>query len=107
MAELTNIGTLLAFVMVCASVLIMRKTYPHAERPFRCPALHVVAPLGILVNLAMMLFLPLDTWLRLVIWLGLGLTFYLIYGIRHSTLGHALQRELQVQGLSPTDAPLE
>jgi APA family basic amino acid/polyamine antiporter len=105
--EMVSIGTLMAFILVCASVLLLRITRPDVERPFRCPALHVVAPLGILVNLAMMLFLPLDTWLRLVIWLGVGLTFYLIYGIRHSTLGHALQRELQVQGLSPTDAPLE
>jgi basic amino acid/polyamine antiporter, APA family len=105
--EMVSIGTLMAFVLVCASVQVLRISRPAVERPFRCPALHVVAPLGILVSLAMMLFLPLDTWLRLVIWLGVGLTFYLIYGIRHSTLGHALQRELQVQGLSPTDAPLE
>ena len=105
--EMVSIGTLMAFVLVCASVLVLRITRPEVPRPFRCPAIYVVAPLGMLVNLAMMFFLPLDTWFRLVIWLGIGLTFYFIYGIRHSTLGHALQHELQVQGLSPTDAPIE
>jgi APA family basic amino acid/polyamine antiporter len=105
--EMVSIGTLMAFVLVCASVLVLRHTRPEVHRPFRCPAIHVVAPLGMLVSLAMMFFLPLDTWFRLFIWLGIGLVFYFIYGIRHSTLGHALQRELQVQGLSPTDAPIE
>lgn len=105
--EMVSIGTLMAFILVCASVLVLRVTRPAVHRPFRCPAIWVVAPLGMLVNLAMMFFLPLDTWWRLVIWLGIGLVFYFLYGARHSTLKHALQRELQVQGLSPTDAPLE
>jgi basic amino acid/polyamine antiporter, APA family len=105
--EMVSIGTLMAFALVCASVLVLRITRPEVQRPFRCPAIYMVAPLGMLVNLALMFFLPLDTWFRLVIWLGIGLTFYFIYGIRHSTLGHALQHELQVQGLSPTDAPIE
>lgn len=84
--EMVSIGTLLAFVLVCASVLMLRISRPEVHRPFRCPALHVVAPLGIFVCLLMMLFLPLDTWLRLVIWLALGLVVYFLYGIRHSTL---------------------
>jgi amino acid transporter len=105
--EMVSIGTLLAFVLVCGSVLALRIRRPDVHRPFRCPALYVVAPLGILVNLAMMLFLPLDTWLRLAIWLGVGLVVYLAYGIRHSTLGHHLEREMTTHGLSPTDAPLD
>jgi len=84
--EMVSIGTLMAFVLVCASVLILRINRPEVHRPFRCPAVYLVAPLGIAVNLAMMLFLPLDTWLRLVIWLVLGIVFYLGYGLHHSTL---------------------
>lgn len=105
--EMVNIGTLLAFVMVCASVLMLRLTRPDVARPFRCPAVYVVAPLGIFVNVTMMLFLPLDTWLRLVIWLALGLAIYFLYGIRHSTLQHHLQREIQTHGASPGNAPLD
>ena len=58
--EMVNIGTLLAFVMVCAAVFILRFQRPNAVRPFRCPIIYVVAPLGILVNVLMMLFLPVD-----------------------------------------------
>src|SRR5207237_270179 len=89
--EMVNIGTLLAFMIVCAAVLLLRIRRPDAERPFRCPAVYVVAPLGIAVNLMMMLFLPVATWLRLVIWLVLGLCIYFLYGRRHSTIGKALR----------------
>jgi APA family basic amino acid/polyamine antiporter len=88
--EMVNIGTLLAFIIVCAAVLILRFRRPDAPRPFRCPALYVVAPLGVLVNVLMMLFLPIDTWLRLVGWLVLGLLIYLFYGRRHSAIGQHL-----------------
>lgn len=84
--NLVNIGTLLAFIIVCASVLLLRFRRPEVARPFRCPFVYVVAPLGIFVNLAMMLFLPVDTWLRLIIWLGIGLVIYFLYGRIHSTL---------------------
>jgi APA family basic amino acid/polyamine antiporter len=84
--EMVNIGTLMAFVIVCAAVLVLRRQRPDAERPFRCPLVYVVAPLGILLNGTMMLFLPLDTWLRLVVWLGAGLAIYFLYGQRHSVL---------------------
>jgi len=67
--DMVNIGTLFAFVVVCGSVLILRIRQPGAHRPFRCPAVYLVAPLGILVNLIMMLFLPKETWWRLVIWM--------------------------------------
>jgi basic amino acid/polyamine antiporter, APA family len=85
--EMVNIGTLFAFTVVCAAVLILRIKRPEAPRPFRCPFIYVVAPMGILVNLILMLFLPLLTWIRLVVWLALGLVIYFGYGIRKSTLG--------------------
>lgn len=91
--EMVNIGTLMAFVIVCAAVLILRIRHPEARRPFRCPALWIIAPAGVLVNLILMLFLPLDTWLRLVGWLVLGLVVYFLYGFRHSALRKRLQQE--------------
>ena len=103
---MVNIGTLMAFVLVCASVLILRVTRPEVERPFRCPALFVIAPLGILVNVLLMLFLPIDTWFRLAAWLTLGLVIYFSYGRRHSVLGHELERQLKTQGFGPSDAPI-
>jgi amino acid transporter len=90
--EMVNIGTLLAFSIVCGAVLLLRIRRPDADRPFRCPAVHVLAPLGIAVNLMMMLFLPVATWLRLVGWLVLGLLIYFLYGRRHSALGQELRR---------------
>lgn len=84
--EMVSIGTLMAFALVCVSVLVLRITRPEVARPFRCPAIWIVAPLGSLVSLAMMFFLPMDTWLRLGIWLLLGIVFYGCYGFHHSTL---------------------
>lgn len=104
--QMVNIGTLMAFVLVCASVLILRITRPDAERPFRCPAVFVMAPLGIGVNLLLMLFLPLETWVRLAVWLLLGLVIYFTYGRRHSVLGHELQRQMQTEGCGPVNAPV-
>ncbi|HEX4132026.1 MAG TPA: amino acid permease [Pirellulales bacterium] len=106
--EMVNIGTLFAFVVVCAAVFILRITRPDAHRPFRTPALFLVAPAGIVVNALMMLFLPIDTWIRLVVWLAIGLVIYFSYGQKHSVLGHELQREMQRHGASGTDnAPIE
>ncbi len=84
--EMVNIGTLFAFVVVCSAVLILRIKRPEAHRPFRTPLVFVVAPLGIVVNLTLMFFLPIDTWLRLVVWLLIGLCIYFTFGIRHSAL---------------------
>jgi APA family basic amino acid/polyamine antiporter len=84
--KMVNIGTLFAFSIVCAAVLVLRIKRPEAPRPFRCPLVYVVAPLGILVNVMLMLFLPLETWIRLVVWLVLGLIIYFSYGIRRSVL---------------------
>jgi amino acid transporter len=104
--KMVNIGTLFAFVIVCLTVLILRIQNPESPRPFRCPAVYLVAPLGVLVNVAMMLFLPVTTWLRLVIWMAAGLVFYFSYGYRHSILGRELVEELARNGVGPTDAPL-
>jgi APA family basic amino acid/polyamine antiporter len=105
--EMVSIGTLLAFVMVCFAVLMLRITRPEVHRPFRTPAIWFVAPAGALVSFTLMAFLPIDTWLRLVIWLALGLAIYFLYGMRHSHLALNLERDLKSRGLSPTDAPLE
>ena len=69
-SHLTNIGTLFAFVIVCAAVLIMRRTHPDAERPFRCPWVPLVPILGILTCLLLMFSLPAANWLRLFVWLA-------------------------------------
>lgn len=92
--QLTNIGTLFAFVIVCAAVLIMRRTNPEAHRPFRCPLVPLVPILGILCCLLLMLSLPPANWYRLIAWLLLGLVIYFGYGMRHSVLGKELRGEL-------------
>jgi APA family basic amino acid/polyamine antiporter len=86
---LVNMGTLLAFVIVCAAVLIMRRTHPEAERPFRVRFVPFVPVLGILSCLLLMFSLPSENWLRLFVWLGVGLVIYFTYGRRHSRLGAA------------------
>jgi APA family basic amino acid/polyamine antiporter len=83
---LVNMGTLLAFVIVCAAVLIMRRTHPEAERPFRVPFVPLVPVLGILTCLLLMFSLPSENWLRLFVWLGIGLVIYFTYGRKHSRL---------------------
>ncbi|MBI4386067.1 MAG: amino acid permease [Elusimicrobia bacterium] len=86
LAELVNIGTLLAFVIVCAAVLIMRKKQPDAARPFRCPMVPTVPILGIAMCLLLMFSLPAENWFRLIGWLGLGFVIYFAYGRHHSVL---------------------
>jgi amino acid transporter len=102
--EMVNVGTLMAFVMVCAAVWILRRQRPDARRPFRCPVLWLVAPLGIVVNLTLMLFLPLDTWLRLVVWLLIGFVIYFCYSRRHSHLVKHLLHEIQAPRDESVDA---
>ncbi len=91
--ELTNIGTLFAFVIVCGAVLIMRVTNPDQPRPFRCPLVPVVPILGILCCLLLMFSLPGTNWLRLGAWLIIGLCIYYFYGQHHSVLGKELRGE--------------
>jgi APA family basic amino acid/polyamine antiporter len=86
LADLTNIGTLFAFALVCASVIILRYVDPKRERPFRCPFSPVFPSLGIILCAALMLSLPSENWMRLVIWLGVGLLIYFCYGYWHSKL---------------------
>ena len=83
---LVNMGTLLAFVIVCGAVLIMRRTHPEADRPFRVPFVPLVPIQGILTCLLLMFSLPSENWLRLFVWLGIGLVIYFTYGRRHSRL---------------------
>jgi APA family basic amino acid/polyamine antiporter len=86
LADLTNIGTLLAFVIVCAAVLVMRKTHPEAERPFRAPLVPLVPILGIALCLLLMFSLPSENWWRLFAWLAAGLVIYFAYGRKRSVL---------------------
>jgi len=83
---LVNMGTLLAFVIVCAAVLVMRRTHPEADRPFRAPLVPLVPVLGILSCVMLMLSLPAENWIRLVVWLAVGLVIYFSYGRRHSRI---------------------
>ncbi|GJD51712.1 putative amino acid permease YhdG [Methylobacterium crusticola] len=87
LGHMTSIGTLLAFIIVCAGVIIMRRTHPDAPRGYRTPLVPFVPAAGILVCLAMMVSLDGETWLRLVIWLAIGLAIYFGYGRRHSRVG--------------------
>lgn len=86
LAELVNIGTLLAFVIVCAAVLVMRRISPETARPFRCPMVPLVPILGIGFCLLLMFSLPSENWLRLFVWLAIGFVIYFAYGRHHSVL---------------------
>ena len=88
LADLVNIGTLMAFVVVCAAVLVMRRTHPETHRPFRTPFMPWVPILGMLVNLGLMFSLGWENWLRLAVWLAIGLVIYFRYGRVHSKLAH-------------------
>ena len=86
-ADLTNIGTFFAFVLVCGGVLVLRKTAPSRVRPFRCTFVPLFPILGILLCGGLMLSLPLITWIRFFVWLAIGLGVYFFYGKAHSVLG--------------------
>ncbi|MEO8451984.1 MAG: amino acid permease [Gemmatimonadota bacterium] len=85
-ASLVSIGTLLAFVIVCAAVIILRRREPNLHRPFKTPAVWFTAPAGIAFCLYLMYYLPLRTWMRLIIWLAIGFVIYFGYGRHHSKL---------------------
>lgn len=84
LGEMTSIGTLLAFIIVCAGVLVLRKKRPELTRPFRAPLMPFTPIAGIVVSLAMMLGLPLFTWVRLFVWLTIGMLIYVFYSRNHS-----------------------
>ncbi|MEU1729910.1 amino acid permease [Streptosporangium sp. NPDC020145] len=85
-AELTNIGILLAFVVVCASVIVLRYRRPDLPRTFRCPGMPVVPAIGILFSLWLITFLQWQTWVRFAVWFVIGLVVYFAYSYRHSAL---------------------
>ncbi len=89
LGELVSIGTLLAFVIVCAGVLILRKRRPDLHRPFKTPWVPVVPILGIVISFALMASLPLATWIRLFVWLAIGMAIYFGYGRYHSHVQRA------------------
>jgi APA family basic amino acid/polyamine antiporter len=105
--HLTNIGTLFAFVIVCAAVLLMRRIDPNAERPFRCPWVPVVPLLGIATCLLLMFSLPAANWWRLLVWMAIGFTIYFTYGRQHSILGKELRGEISTHGISPAGMPVD
>jgi len=84
LGELVSIGTLLAFIIVCVSVMVLRKTRPEIERPFKTPFVPLIPILGALICFAQMAALPLDTWARLFIWMAIGFLIYFFYGRFHS-----------------------
>ena len=104
--EMTSIGTLFAFTLVCAAVLIVRKSMPDVHRAFKTPFVPVVPILGILTCLCMMLFLPADTWIRLVLWMLIGLDVYACYGVKHSKLEHHVKRRKGLTILNMTGIAL-
>jgi len=93
LAELVNIGTLLAFVIVCLAVLVMRYRHPEIPRPFRAPGFPVMPVLGTICCLILMFSLPSENWWRLIIWLLIGLIIYFTYGRRHSILAQQREKE--------------
>jgi APA family basic amino acid/polyamine antiporter len=86
--EMTSIGTLFAFILVCIGVWVMRRKMPELPRAFKTPLVPLVPILGIFTCLFMMVFLPMDTWIRLLVWMLIGLDIYLAYGAKHSNLGN-------------------
>ena len=104
LAELVNIGTLLAFVIVCGAVLVMRRTHPETPRPFRAPLVPLLPICGMGLCLLLMLSLPPENWLRLAIWLVIGMAIYLGYGCRHSIMAKYMSREIAMHGVSGSGA---
>jgi basic amino acid/polyamine antiporter, APA family len=86
LGELVSIGTLFAFVIVAIGVLVLRNTRPDLPRPFKVPMVWAVAPLSAITSILLMASLPWDTWLRLIVWMAIGLLIYFAYGQRHSHL---------------------
>ncbi len=97
LAELANIGTLFAFILSSVGVLALRFKLPDAKRPFKCPALYVVAPVAVLLCVVLMLMLPLLTWVRFIVWFFIGLAIYFLYGYKHSLLRREKMIEVTIK----------
>ena len=103
LSKLVSIGTLFAFVLVSAGVIILRRTRPELKRPFRVPAVPWIPVLAILSCLWLMVNLSVQTWLRFAIWLLIGFVIYFAYGMKHSRLGLGRKRAF-TEGAVPSDA---
>jgi APA family basic amino acid/polyamine antiporter len=91
LGQMVSIGTLLAFVIVCAAVMILRSRRPDLERPFRTPWVPFVPIMGIIISLGLMASLNRVTWVRLVVWLIIGLVIYFTYGVKHSKVRNGVK----------------
>lgn len=96
--EMTSIGTLFAFILVCIGIIVMRKQMPNAPRAFKTPLVPLVPILGVATCFFMMAFLPLDTWIRLFVWMIIGFDVYLYYGIKNSFLSNKLPASIVAGG---------
>jgi APA family basic amino acid/polyamine antiporter len=86
LGKMVSIGTLLAFTIVCIGIIVLRKKRPDLPRPFRTPLVPLVPFLGAIVCFSQMISLPFDTWMRLIIWMAIGLIIYFVYGWQHSKI---------------------
>jgi len=101
LADLTNIGTLFAFILVCIGVVLLRRSDAARPRPFRVPFVPLFPILGVILCIALMLSLPVLTWIRFFVWLGIGLVIYFLYGAGHSKLGRGLDTGDTEEGVPP------
>jgi APA family basic amino acid/polyamine antiporter len=88
LGELVSIGTLLAFTVVCIGIIVLRKTRPDMPRPYRTPWVPFVPVMGAIICIGQTILLPADTWIRLIVWMALGVVIYFCYGRHHSRLKH-------------------
>jgi APA family basic amino acid/polyamine antiporter len=91
LGQLVNIGTLFAFVIVSIGVIVLRRTRPDLPRPFKVPFSPVVPILSAAASMYLMYGLPLDTWMRLIVWMAVGLVIYFLYSKKHSKLNSGVQ----------------